>query len=61
MPNKGASKRLGVAVITAIVMAVLLAALIAGLWYFLRGRKEKRTPETPQTVSLPCLRGKRPT
>jgi hypothetical protein len=33
-------------------MAVLLAALIAGLWYFLRGRKEKRTPETPQTVTL---------
>ena len=33
-------------------MAVLLAALIAGLWYFLRGRKEKRTPETPQTVIL---------
>ena len=41
------SKRLGVAVI-----AALLEALIAGLLYFLRGRKERRIAETPQTVTL---------
>lgn len=52
MLNEDKPARLGVVVVTTIVVAVLLSALISGLWYYLYGRKEKRTPETPQTMNL---------
>ena len=43
--------RLGVVILGSIGAALLTAALVAGLWYFLRGRRDKRAPETPQTVT----------
>jgi len=43
--------RLAVAILGSIAAAVVTAALLAGLWYFLRGRRDKRTPETPQTIT----------
>jgi len=46
------SKRLGGVVLTSIAIAVLFAALAAGIWYFVRGARERRTPETPQTTLL---------
>jgi len=53
--------RLAVAILGSIAAAVVTAALLAGLWYFMRGRRDKRTPETPQTItwsafSLPSYR-----
>ena len=48
-------RRIGGLVLAAIGTAVLIAALIAGLWYFLRGRREQQTPETPQTTTLRTL------
>jgi hypothetical protein len=43
--------RLGVLILGSIATALLTAALVAGIWYFLRGRRDKQTPETPQTVT----------
>jgi hypothetical protein len=43
--------RLGLGILGSIAMALLTAAIVTGLWYFLYGRREKRTPETPQTVT----------
>ncbi len=43
--------RLAVAILGSIAAAVVTAALLAGLWYFLRGRRDKRTPETPQNIT----------
>jgi hypothetical protein len=55
MPDKGEQRQgvrvIGVTVVAWIAAAVLVAALVAGIWYFLRGSKEKRSPETPQHVS----------
>jgi hypothetical protein len=58
MFNEDKPTRLGVVVVTTVVVAVLLAALISGLWDYLYGRKEKRTPEMPQTTTCLSLRSK---
>lgn len=47
-----ASGRLALWIFGSIGLAVVTAALVAGLWYFLRGRRDKRTPETPQNTTL---------
>ncbi len=44
-------RALGLTVAGWIAAAVLVAALVVGIWYFLRGSKEKRSPEIPQQVS----------
>ena len=49
--RRKSNTRLGVLILGSIATALLTAALVAGLWYFLRGRRDKRTPETPQTVT----------
>jgi hypothetical protein len=46
------SARLALWIFGSIGVALLTAALVAGLWYFLRGRRDKRTPETPQNTTL---------
>ena len=50
LDQRATSRRLGGIVLTTIATAVLIAALVAGIWYLLRGRREKRAPETPQTT-----------
>jgi hypothetical protein len=50
--KRATSKRLGGVVLTSIAMAVLIATLVAGIWYLLRGRREKSVPETPRTMLL---------
>ena len=47
-----ATARLALWIFGSICVALVVAALVAGLWYFLRGRREKRTPETPQNMML---------
>jgi len=46
------SARLALWIFGSIGVALLTAALVAGFWYFLRGRRDKRTPETPQNTTL---------
>ncbi len=48
---QNAPTRLALWIFGSIGVALVVAALTAGLWYFLRGRQGKRTPETPQNTT----------